>query len=214
MNEFIVYKHTTPSNKVYIGITCKKLNVRWGRNGSRYINNKHFFNAILKYGWDNIKHEILYTGLSKEDACKIEIELISKYKSNQYKYGYNQSSGGDCGATGVIFTQDRRNKISNVLKGKKKTKEHCIHMSQSKTGIKHTKEQNSKIKLHNIGKHKGKLNGRCKPIVQYDLDGNYIRTYDYTKQASDELNICRQSIIKCCKGIYNQAGGYKWQYNT
>lgn len=49
MKEFIIYKHTTPSNKVYIGITSQtKINRRW-QNGYGYRSNKHFFNAILKY---------------------------------------------------------------------------------------------------------------------------------------------------------------------
>lgn len=43
---FIVYKHTSPSNKVYIGITKLNLIKRW----QGYINNTYFFRAILKYG--------------------------------------------------------------------------------------------------------------------------------------------------------------------
>lgn len=212
MNDYIVYKHTTPSNKVYIGITCKTPKERWGLNGSRYIKNNHFYNAILKYGWDNIKHEILYTDLSKQEACNKEIELIKEYNSTDDRYGYNQSTGGEYGAIGVIFTKERRNNISKALKNRKKSKIHCKHLSQALKGTKHTKEQRNKIKASNIGKHKGKLNGRCRAIIQYDLEGNYIKRYDYTRQASEELNICRQSIIKCCKGIYNQAGGYKFRY--
>ena len=62
--KYIVYKHTTPSNKVYIGITFRNPIIRWS-SGRGYINNKHFFRAILKYGWDNIKHEILYSDLEE-----------------------------------------------------------------------------------------------------------------------------------------------------
>ena len=36
--------------------------------------------------------------------------------------------------------------------------------------------------------------------------------FEYTRQASEELNICRQSIVKCCKGVQRQAGGFKWEY--
>jgi hypothetical protein len=76
---YIVYKHTSPSGKVYIGITSLRPEERWG-GGAGYVKNKHFNRAIKKYGWENIKHEILFDGLSKEDACKIEIELIKEYK--------------------------------------------------------------------------------------------------------------------------------------
>lgn len=80
---YTVYKHTTPSNKVYIGITSQNVNKRW-QNGYGYTGSKYFSRAISKYGWDNIRHDILYENLTKERACEIEIELIDKYKSYDY----------------------------------------------------------------------------------------------------------------------------------
>ena len=57
----ILYRHTSPSGKVYIGIT-RDVNIRWSNKGYRYLTyNSIFGKAILKYGWDNIKHEILFT---------------------------------------------------------------------------------------------------------------------------------------------------------
>lgn len=91
---YCVYKHTTPSQKVYIGITSMNPLKRW-RNGNGYRNNFHFWNAIVKYGWDNIQHEILCEGLSKEEACQKEIKLIALYKSNNPDCGYNNSIGGE-----------------------------------------------------------------------------------------------------------------------
>lgn len=90
---YTVYKHTAPNGKVYIGITSNKLNVRW-RNGDGYKQNKHFYSAILKCGWENMKHEVLFSGLTKETAAQKEMELIAQYKSNQREYGYNNSIGG------------------------------------------------------------------------------------------------------------------------
>lgn len=92
---YCVYKHTFPNNKVYIGITSLNPLRRWKQNGMGYKGQRFVFNAILKYGWDNIKHEILYSNLTKEEACQKEIELIAEYKSNNRKYGYNISIGGE-----------------------------------------------------------------------------------------------------------------------
>ena len=80
-NNYYVYKHSTPNNKVYIGITKQNPNRRW-RNGHGYKDSHLFFNAIIKYGWLNITHEILKEGLSFEDACKYEKYYIDLYKSN------------------------------------------------------------------------------------------------------------------------------------
>lgn len=95
MNEYIytVYRHIAPNGKIYVGITSKKPNKRWN-GGLGYLNNEYFHRAILKYGWDNIKHEILFTDLTKEQAERKEIELIAFYKSDQKEYGFNIQHGG------------------------------------------------------------------------------------------------------------------------
>ena len=51
-----------------------------------------------------------------------------------------------------------------------------------------------------------------KPIIQYDLKGNYIKKWESATKAEENLNICRANIWKCCVGERNHAGGYKWQY--
>lgn len=93
MNNYKVYKHTTPSNKVYIGLTGNSVIKRWN-NGNNYRNNKYFYRAIKKYGWKNIKHEILEENLSYEEACKKEIYYIKLYNSIDSNDGYNNMIGG------------------------------------------------------------------------------------------------------------------------
>ncbi len=114
--KYIVYKHTSPNGKVYIGITGKTAEERW-QNGRGYKANKHFYNAIKKYGWDNIKHEILYQNLKAEEAYKIEKELIKKYQSNNLKNGYNKSIGGEKTSLGCKQPLEANLKRSNALKG-------------------------------------------------------------------------------------------------
>ena len=111
-NKYIVYKHTCPNGKVYIGITGTAFETRCGKGGYNYKKNTFFYRAIEKYGWNNIRHEILFTGLTKEEAEQKEIELIAEYKSNQREYGYNVSSGGESGNAGVIASKETRRKMS------------------------------------------------------------------------------------------------------
>lgn len=91
---YVVYSHTSPSNKKYIGITRQIPTKRWA-NGNGYKNNKYFSKAIEKYGWNNIKHEILFEGLSHDEACNKEIELIARYNTTNKDYGYNITKGGE-----------------------------------------------------------------------------------------------------------------------
>ena len=111
---YIVYKHTSPSGKVYIGITSLRPEERWG-GGAGYVKNKHFNRAIKKYGWENIKHEILFDGLSKEDAFKTEIELIKEYRSSEREFGYNLGTGGEHGATGSKWSDESRENHMNAI---------------------------------------------------------------------------------------------------
>lgn len=116
IEEYMVYKHTAPNGKVYIGITERKPEKRWG-NGNGYKQNKHFYSAILKYGWENIKHEIVEDGLAKEQACAKEIELIAKYDATNPRKGYNHSTGGEINK-GYHLSPETRRKISESLKSK------------------------------------------------------------------------------------------------
>lgn len=83
-----VYQHTNLINgKSYIGITCQKPELRWGKDGKHYKQQSKFYNAILKYGWNNFKHEILFSKLTQEEALLKENELINQ--NNSVVEGYN-----------------------------------------------------------------------------------------------------------------------------
>jgi len=88
--QFSVYKHTFPNNKVYIGITSQNPQDRW----KQYNNDQpKLYNAIKKYGWDNVQHEVLFTNLTQEEAAQQEIKLIEQYDA--IKNGYNNTKGGE-----------------------------------------------------------------------------------------------------------------------
>ena len=66
---WLVYKHVSPSHKVYIGITHLLPSQRWCR-GNGYKNNPMFYRAIKKYGWGNIDQKLLYLILQKNKLRK------------------------------------------------------------------------------------------------------------------------------------------------
>ena len=89
--EYSVYCHTFPNGKKYIGISCE-CEKRWN-NGNGYNSQPKMKKAIQKYGWENIKHETVLDGLSKEQANKLEKYLIAEL--NTIQNGYNVTIGGD-----------------------------------------------------------------------------------------------------------------------
>lgn len=224
---YIVYRHTTPSNKVYIGITCKKPNERW-RNGKGYNYSLHFSSAIKKYGWENIKHDILFSGLTKEEAEQKEIELIRQYKATDRRYGYNLETGGN--ATKNLSEETKR-KISKAHTGMKYGEEFRRGISEQKKGNKNklgyktSQETKRKISEKNKGKyageknyfhtHKfyGERNPRAKAVEKYDLKGNFIESKNCVEDFVRELKITNSShIIAVCKGKRKTAHGFIWKY--
>lgn len=208
---YTVYVHTCPNGKKYVGITKRECAERWGKDGNRYKTNLHFWNAICKYGWDKIKHEVLYSDLTKKEAEQKEQELIAKYKSNRCEFGYNQTAGGD-GVREYRHTQETKQKISEKVKGKN----HPLYGTHPKA---ETREKWSKQRK---GKQTGKDNpmwGRrgidapaARKIVQVDEQGNIIREFDYINQAAQYYNISYSSISSVCSGRYKTAKGKYFRY--
>ena len=209
MDNYKVYMHIFPNSKVYIGITSQKPKRRWN-NGQGYKNNQYMTNAIMKYGWDNVVHKILYTNLKKEESEEIEIKLIKEYKANNKRYGYNIEYGG-ChnGKTSEIT----RKRISEANKGK-----HNSPKTEFKKG--HitiiTEEIKQKISEKNKGKHasvrtefkKGHkpLNVRKVLCIESDV------VYNTIKKASEDTNVMACHISQVCNGKRKSAGKLHWKF--
>ena len=204
---FVVYKHTSPINKIYIGITQQKLYKRF-QNGMGYKNNKYFNSAIQKYGWENFKHEILFDNLTKEDACKKEIELISFYKSNQREFGYNLSSGGE-------FNIPSEDAIKNLIKintGKHLSQQTKNKISETQKGRFISNETRIKMSLSHIGLIRSESHKRNNAIAKYKkvkcIETNEI--FDSMKEAQNKYKTTH--IHDVCKGKRNTTSGYHWEY--
>ena len=93
---YSVYIHINKvNNKKYIGVTMKDPKVRW-ENGNGYKNNRHFTDAIKKYGWGNFDHWIIEVDTA-EKMYELEKFYINYYHTTDPNMGYNVSLGGDTG---------------------------------------------------------------------------------------------------------------------
>lgn len=237
MREYVVYKHTFPNGKVYIGITSQKPEKRYA-GGKGYKGCPKMNNAILKYGWNNIEHEILYSGLSKEEAEAKEIETIAF--CNSVTNGYNTDHGGNAPGTHSIET---RLKISEGNRGKAKppwTEECKLRHSQKFSGAnnpyygKHhtqeTKDRQSEFmrgNQFNKGNHhtdafkalKSKEmrekyanggNPRCIPVISTDQSGNDKKYYSL-RNAASAMNKSPATILKYIRNGHAFCDCY-WRY--
>lgn len=221
---YIVYKHISPSNKVYVGITCQSPQRRW-RNGEGYITNTYFYRAIKKYGWNNFKHIILYENLSIDEAKDYEQKLIKEYQSTDNKFGYNKTDGGDCR---LPCDEKTKQLISSKTKGKHRTKETCQKISKSKLGIKRgpmSQEQKKKISDSLKGnKFAVGMTANKIKVDMFTLSGEYIQSFPSAKEVGEFMNCDSSAINRVCrenaiggdlsktkyKGKYK---GYIWKYD-
>ena len=219
---FCVYKHTSPSEKIYIGQTKRNPKLRW-KNGEGYKHNQHFYNAIQKYGWDNFKHEIVCSDLTDKEADWLEKYLISYYNSSNRNYGYNIEGGGNnnkiisdetkskqskahigqvSGMKGKKQSDEAKEKISVAHKGKHKTEEWKENMKNKMLQIWIERKEND-WKMPESAKEKisvarkGKPSSHRKPIKINDI------VYNSLSSAAKALNISASHLCGIIKGKKN-----------
>ena len=141
---YIVYVHITPDGMHYYGVTSNIKN-RWRNNGIQYKGTS-LYPYIEKYGWDNIKHIILFENQSKEDALKIEDSLITTAQEDGFCINKNRS-GNISKEEGYKreYYEDNKDKIKEQQKQ---------YYEQNKDKIKQYREQNKdKIKQYREKNH-------------------------------------------------------------
>lgn len=68
------------------------------------------------------------------------------------------------------------------------------------------------------GKKTGSINGKkssikCSiPILQFSIDGTFIREWQSMSEVGRQLEISPGNICSCCKGRLKHAGGFVWKY--
>ena len=55
---------------------------------------------------------------------------------------------------------------------------------------------------------------KCQPILQYTLEGKFVKEWDSMYQIKDVLNYHRGSISRCCTGKAKTAYKYTWKYKN
>lgn len=241
MPDYTVYIHTNKMNGMkYVGITSQKPETRW-LSGYGYYKQPHFFRAIKKYGWDGFTHEIIASGLSFEEAGKLEAELIQKYDTRNNKKGYNKSSGGEAGAAGVEKSETQRKCASNVMRTlwknpefKEANRRRLLEMNkredirEKRAAANHargmTEETRRKISENRRGIKTGPFTEEHKARIKANHAGGAEKVpvicvetgmrYESINDAVRETGATKRGISACCRKLphYNTAGGFHWQY--
>lgn len=206
----------------YIGKTIQTLERRLTNHISdgrkkRYKNyTVNWINSLIN---QNLLPEII---LIDEINFEENWEWLEQYWISQFKtWGFNLTNlteGGD-GNKNQKFSKESQIKKANTIKegilsGRISYKERGIKISKKLTGIKRTDLTKDKIRFANLGK-KASLESKlkkAKSILQYSLDGIFIKEWLIMGDASKNLNISKGAISNVCKNKQKTAGGFIWKY--
>lgn len=146
MTDTCVYIHTRSDDVVfYVGIGNEK------RPYSASSRNKHWNRIVSKYGYFVT---ILHAGLTWEEACAKEIELIANYRQISGSKLCNKTLGGD-GAKGAIRSEETLAKMRASMQGKVISAEQRVKLSaamkghKNNLGKKYSPEHRAKISAAN-----------------------------------------------------------------
>lgn len=185
---YCLYVHTAPNGKKYVGITSRNPKRRWV-NGHGY-KGLFFSRAIKKYGWENITHEILFTGLSREEAGRLEREYIQKFGTTDREKGYNLSLGGELPSNNMANVEEYR------LRQSINTHNTWKERPQTYSASKHKKPPVCRS------------NNYKKKVYQYSKDGELIAIHESIAACAEALGVTKMPVSEACNHKDRTCKGY------
>ena len=200
-----VYSIWNPNHSVYIGKSVD-LHRRKREHKTRFLrgegDHKILHKSFNKYGFESHQWIIEKEGLTTDEELNLwEQKIYDDYKReglkmmNCYRPEPEKAVGSQS---------------NHPWYGKKLSKEHKLKLSLAKKGAKH----------YNYGKKQSKERIRNRSLKnsikvdQYDLKGNFIKTFNSKKEAAQFCNLLNSShISQVCIGKRRTSGGYRWAHH-
>lgn len=219
-----IYKITNPRGQVYVGqsINIERRFKEYKRLAKRSAGRK-LLNSLKGFGVENHTFEIIEECTnellhSREHYWKVFFDTVEKGLNCDY---FDQGGGPRC--------QEIRDRISKSNLGKPKSEVHKANMRKPKSEEHKknisiakqqiTEETKKKISEAKKGKtpnrdYKEWAKTRTQPILQYDLEGNFIKEWGGTKEAALYLGCDPTTITANLRGITKKGYGYIWKRKT
>ena len=193
------------NGKVYIGqsidIRSRWIMHKWELNSGRH-NNSH-----LQRAWDKHNRQFSFSILEVCPPGQLdarEIQWIKERRSNDPKYGYNVTTGGD-GARGYKKTPEQCERLSAALKGR----------VGSMTGKRFSEEHKRKIAKGLAGNHNsgyGKDNHASKSVICIETGQRFECAADAGRYYNSVSSTPGTNILKACKGHRPDAFKMHWRF--
>ncbi len=191
----------------YIGKTIRSLKSRKTEHVNDALNNTdnfYFTRALKKYGVDNFDWDIIDECDDIDELNRLEVYYIGYYDT--YDNGYNLTIGGE-GINGYEHTEEAKEKISQIHKGKPKSKEHRQKLSESEKGKMVSLKTRQRIaKATKAGK-----NPHAKSIMLIHPDDAEER-FDCMMDAVRKYDLHSSGLTEAAQGKRKHEKGYNCRY--
>jgi group I intron endonuclease len=152
----IIYKVTNiVDGKCYIGKTIQTFRKRQYKHmyyATEDLDNTYFHNAIIKYGEENFKWEVIFECDDPLILNVMETFKIMICHSHKSEGGYNLTWGGE-GSYGFKHSEETKKKMREIHKGKVLTPDHKRKIGKGNKGKTCTDETKLKMSLSQRGKN-------------------------------------------------------------
>ena len=215
------------NGKMYFGITVDDFDTRYGSNIAKNTHNDHLRSSIEKYGIENFEinkeFDVAYT---EDDLYDLEDMYICIYNTIDRRFGYNKCRSGSKHKghgkpseetrhkqseakkalyeqgyinpmKGKTFSDEHKQKLSEVHKGKKASEKTRRKMSESQSGEKHPnygkpRSEETKIKLSK---------SHSKKVICLET----LQVFPSAKVANKWIGL-KSGVNKCCRGERKTVG--------
>lgn len=235
---FLIYKVTSPSGKVYIGLTCQTLKAR--RNGhfrrAREVPpGAHYFSdAIRKYG-DALAWEVLESGEGEDWASAREQFYIAHFRSRDRSKGYNLTPGGEYVPTRARealsdpLPEKTREKMSRSARERGVTDKQKQDLVLGRVSRPHSKTTRGKLRAANTGRtaspearirmskaHTGKIQTQAHRDAKREAMASPVLRSDgkpflSSRQAAQEMGASQNDAVSRSIRRQTRCGGFTFK---
>ena len=213
----LIYKVTNMlSGETYIGASSDSLEIRKKDHtlkAKKKVGSK-FQNAIASYPPEAFDWKEIDTAYTNNELAEKEKQYIIEY--NAKEDGYNADRGGgfqkniyqyDSETGSLLGMFETLEEAGNSVGVDRKTiSKACLGELKNSGGYTWSYELRENFKPER--------DKRKKKVFQFYIHGEYYKNYDSVAEASSQSGVNKSSIAKCCRGEYNQAGNFYWEYEN